>query len=106
MSRASDRAAVKAALEATDLFQAVIAGWPRRLKGQTPVAVIVGMGSDPQRVARSAGIVEHLLAAWVLTLREPARGAIDGIPTPPHPAPRRSTSLSRRPGCWRSTTRS
>ncbi|TCJ39894.1 MFS transporter [Parafrankia sp. BMG5.11] len=35
----------------------------------------------------AVGLPGLLLAAWVLTLREPARGAIDGIPTPPHPAP-------------------
>src|SRR5690349_19812725 len=35
----------------------------------------------------AVGLPGLLLAAWVLTLREPERGAIDGIPTPPHPAP-------------------
>ncbi len=35
----------------------------------------------------SVGIPGLLLAAWVLTLREPVRGAIDGMPTPEDPAP-------------------
>jgi MFS family permease len=35
----------------------------------------------------AVGLPGLLLAVWVFTLREPTRGAIDGIPTPPHPAP-------------------
>ncbi|TMM48065.1 spinster family MFS transporter [Qipengyuania marisflavi] len=35
----------------------------------------------------SVGIPGLVLALWVLTLREPIRGAIDGIPTPEDPAP-------------------
>ena len=35
----------------------------------------------------SVGIPGLLLAIWVLTLREPVRGAIDGMPTPENPRP-------------------
>lgn len=35
----------------------------------------------------SVGLPGLLLAAWVLTLREPVRGAMDGIVTPKDPAP-------------------
>jgi MFS family permease len=35
----------------------------------------------------AVGLPGVLLALWVLTLREPVRGAIDGIPTPGDPAP-------------------
>ena len=35
----------------------------------------------------AVGIPGLLLALWVLTLREPVRGEIDGMPTPPDPAP-------------------
>lgn len=35
----------------------------------------------------AVGIPGLLLAVWVLSLREPVRGAIDGIPTPEDPAP-------------------
>ncbi len=35
----------------------------------------------------AVGIPGLLLALWVLTLREPVRGAIDGLPTPSDPAP-------------------
>lgn len=38
----------------------------------------------------AVGIPGLLLALWVLTLREPIRGAIDGIPTPEDPTPFRS----------------
>lgn len=85
MSRTSDRQAVKAALVATDRFQTVIAGWPRRLSGQTPVAVIVGLASDPRQVARSAVVIEHTLAAWVLVRNdadddpEVAEDTFDGL---------------------------
>lgn len=33
------------------------------------------------------GLPGILLALWVFTLREPVRGAMEGLPTPPHPAP-------------------
>lgn len=33
------------------------------------------------------GLPGVLLALWVVTLREPVRGAMEGLPTPPHPAP-------------------
>lgn len=44
----------------------------------------------------AVGLPGLLLAFWVATLREPQRGAIDGLPTPPHPAPFREfvTELS------------
>lgn len=35
----------------------------------------------------SVGIPGLLLALWVMTLREPVRGAIDGMPTPENPHP-------------------
>lgn len=35
----------------------------------------------------SVGIPGLFLALWVLTLKEPVRGAIDGVPTPENPAP-------------------
>lgn len=35
----------------------------------------------------AVGIPGLLLALWVLTLREPVRGAIDGLPTPENPRP-------------------
>ncbi len=35
----------------------------------------------------AVGVPGLLLALWVLTLREPVRGAIDGLPTPEDPAP-------------------
>ncbi len=35
----------------------------------------------------SVGLPGLVLALWVLTLREPVRGAIDGLPTPEEPAP-------------------
>ncbi|MEZ5681193.1 MAG: MFS transporter [Erythrobacter sp.] len=35
----------------------------------------------------SVGVPGLLLALWVLSLREPVRGAIDGLPTPEDPAP-------------------
>jgi len=35
----------------------------------------------------SVGVPGLLLALWVLSLREPVRGAIDGMPTPGDPAP-------------------
>ncbi|TNE34736.1 MAG: MFS transporter [Alphaproteobacteria bacterium] len=35
----------------------------------------------------AVGLPGLLLAIWVATLREPQRGAIDGLPTPTHPAP-------------------
>lgn len=35
----------------------------------------------------AVGVPGLLLAVWVMTLREPVRGAIDGLPTPEDPAP-------------------
>lgn len=35
----------------------------------------------------AVGLPGLLLAAWVATIREPVRGAIDGIPSPSHPRP-------------------
>jgi MFS family permease len=40
-----------------------------------------------QAVFLAVGIPGLLLALWVLTLREPVRGAIDGLPTPEDPHP-------------------
>ena len=44
----------------------------------------------------AVGLPGLLLAIWVATLREPVRGAIDGIPTPPHPHPFRAFFLELR----------
>ena len=35
----------------------------------------------------TVGLPGLLLALWVVTLREPVRGAMEGLPTPPHPHP-------------------
>ncbi|MEE3155039.1 MAG: MFS transporter, partial [Pseudomonadota bacterium] len=40
-----------------------------------------------QAAVLSVGLPGLVLALWVLTLREPVRGAIDGLPTPEEPAP-------------------
>ena len=44
----------------------------------------------------AVGVPGLLLALWVITLKEPVRGAIDGIETPEDPTPFRSfvTELS------------
>ena len=57
-------------------------GWNEAYPGGGPLG-LVGW----QAAFVSVGIPGLLLAAWVLTLREPVRGAIDGLPTgeDPHP---------------------
>lgn len=40
-----------------------------------------------QAAFMAVGVPGLLLALWVATLREPMRGAIDGLPTPPDPQP-------------------
>lgn len=40
-----------------------------------------------QAAFMSVGLPGLALALWILTLREPVRGAIDGFPTPPQPRP-------------------
>jgi len=42
------------------------------------------------------GLPGLLLAVWVRTLREPVRGAVDGIPTPPEPHPFREFAVELR----------
>jgi MFS family permease len=57
-------------------------GWNKAYPGGGPLG-LVGW----QAAFVSVGIPGLLLAAWVLTLREPLRGAIDGLPTEEDPAP-------------------
>ncbi len=57
-------------------------GWNEAYPGGGPLG-LVGW----QAAFVSVGIPGLLLAAWVLTLREPVRGAIDNIPTREDPAP-------------------
>lgn len=60
----------------------IVEGWNRAYPGGGPLGLV---GWQAAFVA--VGLPGLLLAAWVLTLREPVRGAIDGLPTPRHPAP-------------------
>lgn len=43
-----------------------------------------------QAAFMAVGLPGILVALWIATLREPVRGAIEGHPTPPHPAPFRA----------------
>lgn len=43
-----------------------------------------------QAAFMAVGAPGIMLALWIATLREPVRGAIEGHPTPPHPAPFRA----------------
>ena len=60
----------------------IVEGWNKAYPGGGPLG-LVGW----QAAFIAVGLPGLLLAAWLLTLREPVRGAIDGLPTPPHPAP-------------------
>ena len=60
----------------------IVEGWNEAYPGGGPLGLV---GWQAAFVA--VGLPGLLLALWVLTLREPVRGAIEGLPTPAHPAP-------------------
>ncbi|RXZ64872.1 spinster family MFS transporter [Pelagerythrobacter rhizovicinus] len=60
----------------------VVENWNAAYPGGGPFG-LVGW----QAAFLAVGVPGILLAAWVLTLREPVRGAIDGLPTPEDPQP-------------------
>jgi MFS family permease len=60
----------------------VVENWNRAYPEGGPLG-LVGW----QAAFLSVGLPGLLLALWVLTLREPVRGAIDGLPTPENPEP-------------------
>lgn len=60
----------------------IVENWNAAYPGGGPLG-LVGW----QAAFLAVGIPGLLLALWVLTLREPVRGAIDGLPTPEDPAP-------------------
>lgn len=60
----------------------VVENWNRAYPGGGPLG-LVGW----QAAFLAVGIPGLLLALWVLTLREPIRGAIDGLPTAEDPRP-------------------
>jgi MFS family permease len=61
----------------------IVDGWNTSFPGGDPVFGLAGW----QAAFVAVGLPGLLLALWVATLREPLRGAIDGIPTPEDPAP-------------------
>ena len=63
----------------------IVQGWNRAYPGGGPMG-LVGW----QAAFLAVGLPGVLLAIWVATLREPVRGASEGIATPPHPAPFRA----------------
>lgn len=56
----------------------VVAGWNNAYPGGGPLG-LVGW----QAAFMAVGLPGLLLAIWVATLREPVRGLVDGLPTPP-----------------------
>ncbi len=60
----------------------VVENWNSAYPGGGPLG-LVGW----QAAFIAVGLPGLLLALWVLTMREPVRGAIDGIPTPKEPHP-------------------
>ncbi|MFN3818505.1 spinster family MFS transporter [Blastomonas sp.] len=60
----------------------IVAGWNNAYPGGGPLG-LVGW----QAAFLAVGIPGLLLAAWVATLREPVRGLVDGLPTPPAAEP-------------------
>lgn len=60
----------------------IVEGWNEAYPGGGPLGL-----AGWQAAFIAVGLPGLLLAVWVLTLREPVRGAIDGIPTPRDPAP-------------------
>lgn len=61
----------------------IVDGWNKSFPGGDPVLGLAGW----QAAFIAVGIPGLLLAVWVATLREPVRGAIDGITTPEDPHP-------------------
>mgnify|MGYP006295519825 FL=1 len=61
----------------------VVDGWNRAFPEGDPVLGLVGW----QAAFVAVGLPGLLLAIWVATLREPMRGAIDGLTTPEDPHP-------------------
>lgn len=60
----------------------IVAGWNEAYPGGGPLG-LVGW----QAAFMAVGLPGLLLAAWVATLREPVRGLVDGLPTPPTAEP-------------------
>ncbi|MDK2760122.1 MAG: MFS transporter [Sphingopyxis sp.] len=60
----------------------IVEGWNRAYPGGGPIG-LVGW----QAAFLAVGIPGLLLALWVATLREPVRGAMDGVTSPGAPAP-------------------
>ena len=60
----------------------IVAGWNNAYPGGGPLG-LVGW----QAAFLAVGVPGLLLAAWVATLREPVRGLVDGLPTPPSAEP-------------------
>lgn len=60
----------------------IVAGWNGAYPGGGPMG-LVGW----QAAFLAVGIPGLLLAVWVATLREPVRGLVDGLPTPPTAEP-------------------
>lgn len=60
----------------------IVETWNKTYPGGGPMG-LVGW----QAAFLAVGFPGLLLALWVLSLKEPVRGAIDGLPTPEHPAP-------------------
>lgn len=60
----------------------IVAGWNNAYPGGGPMG-LVGW----QAAFMAVGLPGLLLAAWVATLREPVRGLVDGLPTPPTAEP-------------------
>ncbi|MDP1025827.1 MFS transporter [Sphingomonas sp. KR1UV-12] len=64
----------------------IVQNWNRAWPGGGPLG-LVGW----QAAFLAVGIPGLLVAAWIATLREPHRGAVEGLPPPPrHPAPFRA----------------
>lgn len=64
----------------------IVEGWNSAYPGGDPWFGLAGW----QAAFIAVGLPGLLLAAWVMTLKEPVRGAIDGVPTPQEPHPFRS----------------
>lgn len=60
----------------------IVENWNAAYPGGGPLGL-----AGWQAAFLAVGIPGLLLALWVLSLREPVRGAIDGLPTPENPAP-------------------
>ncbi len=60
----------------------IVENWNAAYPGGGPLGL-----AGWQAAFLAVGIPGLMLAIWVMTLREPVRGAIDGLPTPENPAP-------------------